>query len=121
MDDHPIEEIPYKDNNFDLTVMINVLDHVQDADLCISNAIRITKPGGIIIIGNELTNKDDLVSVQQEEGEIGHPIKIDHTWLDQHLHERLEPIVYKVLPREAGRDPAHHYGVYIFSGKKIIG
>jgi ubiquinone/menaquinone biosynthesis C-methylase UbiE len=119
-DDHPIEELPFKDDYFDLTVMINVLDHVQNAELCISNAIRITKPGGIIIIGNELSNESDLISMQNAEGEIGHPIKMDHTWLDHHIHDRLEPIVHKILPREAGRDPAHHYGVYVFSGKKAL-
>ena len=64
VDNHPIEEIPFKDNYFNLTVMINVLDHVQDAELSISNTIRITKPGGTIIIGNELTNVDDLESMQ---------------------------------------------------------
>ena len=119
LDDHPTEEIPFKDNYFDLTVMINVLDHVQNAELCISNAIRITKPGGIIMIGNDLTNESDLITTQNMEGEIGHPIKINHNWLDQQILENIEPIIHTVLPREAGRDPANHYGVYILSGKKV--
>jgi hypothetical protein len=31
IDDHPAEELPFADGVFDLTVMINVLDHVRDA------------------------------------------------------------------------------------------
>ena len=46
LDDHPLEDLPYKDNYFDLAVMLNVLDHVQDAKACMRSLIRIVKPGG---------------------------------------------------------------------------
>ena len=52
LDDHPIEELPFADGNFDLTVMINVLDHVRDAQECMRQLTRVTKPGGIVIVGN---------------------------------------------------------------------
>ena len=60
LDDHPLEDLPYRDNYFDLAVMLNVLDHVQDANACMRSLIRIVKPGGIVIIGQDLTNEDDL-------------------------------------------------------------
>src|SRR5437867_9396894 len=45
LDDHPLEELPFADNYFDLSVMINVLDHVRDADQCMKNLIRVTRSG----------------------------------------------------------------------------
>jgi len=60
IDDHPIEKCAFAPDYFDVTVMINVLDHVQDAELCMMNARNIVKPGGILIIGQDLTNEVDM-------------------------------------------------------------
>jgi len=121
IDDHPIEECPFADNYFDLTVMINVLDHVMDAELCITKAIAITKPGGILLIGQDLTNEEDIERKKGEQEDVGHPIKIDHEFLNSFLEKKFEPILYKILPREEGRNPQAHYGTFIFAGRKIGG
>ena len=118
IDDHPIEELPFKENYFDLTVMINVLDHVYDAELCMENAIKITKKGGILIIGQDLTNENDMKNNKKLLKDIGHPIRVDHEWLDSFTKGNFKEMVYKVLTREDGRDEAH-YGTYLFAGKKL--
>jgi SAM-dependent methyltransferase len=123
LDDHPIEECPFAPNYFDLVVLINVLDHVQDAHICINNAINITKPGGILLVGQELSNKDDIEKYNKKYGayggDIGHPIRIGHDWLDAFLNNGFENIIKKILSREIGRDPEIHYGTYIFAGEKL--
>lgn len=119
IDDHPIEEGPFASNYFDLTVMINVLDHVCDATLCVKNAIRITKPAGILIIGQDLTDDDDWEKIANKPEDIGHPIKVNHKWLDDLLLTDFEVIRQKILPRESGRNPKHHYGTYLFAGRKM--
>ena len=63
---HPLEELPFADNYFDLGVMINVLDHVRDAGQCMKNLIRVIKPGGILILGQDLTNEEDLVALKDD-------------------------------------------------------
>lgn len=118
IDDHPIEECPFAQGYFDLTVIINVLDHVQDAQLCVENAISITKPGGFLILGQDLSNEDDIKLITNSEGEIGHPIRVDHAWLDELITERFDPIIHRIMPREESRNPDHHYGTYIFAGRK---
>src|SRR5262245_46053933 len=40
LDEHPVEELPFPAECFDLVVMINVLDHVRDARLAMANIIR---------------------------------------------------------------------------------
>lgn len=118
LDDHPVEECPFASNYFDLVVMTNVLDHVRDADVCMKQAVRITKPGGILIIGQELSDERDAVNMRDDPGQIGHPIRVDHKWMDNHL-AGFEPVLKKMLSREDGRGPAHHYGTYVFAGRKM--
>lgn len=117
LDDHSLEELPFADNYFDLAVMINVLDHVRDANLCMQNLMRVLKPGGFVIIGQDLTNEEDLM--RQPEGlHVGHPITLDEKWFEPHLRGRFDEILYKILPREAGWVEQWHYGTFLFAGMK---
>lgn len=118
LDDHPIEECPFRDDYFDVTVIINVLDHVRDAAVCLEKAIAITKPGGILLLGQDLTNEDDLRNRRDAPGDVGHPITVDHIWIERILGNKFDPLIQRVLPREQGRAPEHHYGTYIFAGRK---
>jgi len=119
LDDHPAEECPYASDYFDLTVLINVLDHVRDAVLCLSQAVRVTRPGGLLIVGQDLTNSDDLNNPEVKE-DIGHPLRLTHDLLDEHLTTVFEPLLYRILPRAEGRNPAAHYGTYLFIGRKRV-
>lgn len=115
LDDHPAEQLPFANGTFDLTIMINVLDHVRDAQLCLESAARIAKEGGLFVFGQDLTDETDLGVVSND---VGHPIMLDHSGLDRVLLPRFDVELKKVLPREEGRNPQAHYGTYIFIGKK---
>lgn len=117
LDDHPAENCPFATDYFDLTVMTNVLDHVRNADAALREAMRITKPGGVLIIGQELSNAEDARIMRRDPGQIGHPIRVDHDWMDARL-SAFEPLRKILLPREDGRGPEHHYATYVFAGKK---
>ncbi len=119
LDDHPLEELPFADNYFDLGVMINVLDHVRDAGQCMKNLIRVIKPGGILILGQDLTNEEDLVALKDDPGAVGHPIKLDAEWFTPFFGKSFAPIIDKVLSRELGRAPDYHCGDLIFAGRKL--
>jgi SAM-dependent methyltransferase len=114
IDDHPIEECPYATGYFDVVVMINVLDHVMNAELCLMNAVRITKSGGYFILGQDLSNEDDLAKFPHD---IGHPIRLSHEDIRPYL-SKFAHIHYKVLPREKGRNPEAHYATLLFAGMK---
>lgn len=118
LDDHPLEDLPYRDDYFDLAVMLNVLDHVQDAASCMKTLNRIVKPGGIVIIGQDLTDEEDLRS-HPDGMRTGHPIVLDEDWFKPHIEKRFAPIMHKVLPRSGGRNPNWHYGTLIFAGTKL--
>jgi SAM-dependent methyltransferase len=119
LDDHPLEEVPYRDDYFDVVVMINVLDHVRDAGACMDNAIRILRPGGFLILGQDLTNEDDLNALSKDPGLVGHPVKLPEEWFRPYLTSNFHPVLDKVLSREDGREPNNHYATLVFSGTKI--
>ncbi len=120
IDDHPAEECPFATCYFDLTVMINVLDHVRDAMQCLDQAMRITKPGGLLVVGQDLTNSGDLSNPAIRD-DVGHPIRLTHEILDEKLLPGFEPVLYRILLRAEGRNPVAHYGTYIFIGQKRQG
>jgi len=117
VDDHPMEQCPFASDFFDLVVLINVLDHVRDASECLRQAVRVTKPGGFLIVGQDLTSEEDL-SIPEVRSDIGHPIKLDHEALDLFLHPTFKPVLYRILSRDEGREPTAHYGTYLFAGTK---
>lgn len=115
LDEHPIEECPFPDRNFDLVILINVLDHVRDAMLCLDVATRITKTGGFLILGQDLTDEKDAARVGEDSA---HPIWLHHEDLDGRLLGSFTPILHELLAREEGRNPGAHYGTYLLIGRK---
>ena len=111
VDDHPAEECPFASNYFDLVVMINVLEHVQDACRCLKHAMRVTSPGGYFVLGNDLDRKLDV-------SDIAHPITVDREWLDNITADGFDRLYYRVLQREECRDPNLQSGTYLFVGRK---
>lgn len=115
---HPMESSPFPDRLFDCVIVINVLDHVHNAEACLKEAIRLTCDRGILILGQDLTNEEDMEKPENM-FDIGHPIRLKHDWLDRILLNEFESLIYKILSREQGRDPNYHYGTYIFAGRRI--
>ncbi len=115
LDDHLCEDVPFADSTFDLTIMINVLDHVRDAEACLASAARITKGDGLFVFGQDLTDDTDPGHAYKD---VGHPIMLDHEEIDGRLLPAFDVQLRKVLPREQGRNPEAHYGTYIFIGRR---
>ncbi len=118
LDDHALEELPFADNYFDLVVMINVLDHVRDARRCMQRLIQVARPGGWVVIGQDLTNDEDIEALSKDPGAVGHPIKLDSEWFSPWLLPYFEPVMHKQLSRKEGRCPEAHYATLLFAGRK---
>ena len=117
LDDHPLEDCPFRAGFFDVCIMINVLDHVRNADLCAERAIDILKPGGYLVFGQDLKELPEG-SWDADAGDVGHPIKLDRAWIEDRLVRHTDVVFQKILPREASRDPTFHTGCYLFAGRK---
>ena len=117
LDDNPLVALPFAVNYFDLAVMINVLDHVEDAQRSMGNLVNIVRPGGLLVLGQDLTDEKDLEALRLDPGAVGHPIKLNAEWFEPFL-KGFQPLVKRVLPRSAGRDPGQHCGTLVFAGRK---
>ena len=121
IDNHPLEEAPFADGYFDATICINVLDHVQDPDICLRQLVRVTKRGGFLIIGQDLTSQEDLIATKAERertGDVGHPHVFPHEVEIVKYLDDFVTIIRKTLKREDGRAPNWHSGTFMYVGRK---
>ncbi len=51
------EDLPFTDDQFDVVSIFNALDHVEDVDASISEACRVVKPGGKILLIVEIDHR----------------------------------------------------------------
>jgi SAM-dependent methyltransferase len=107
-----LEHLSYQDGMMDLVICINVLDHVQDYNLCMKQMDRVLMKGGILVIGQDLSNETDMRNCPESYCDIGHPIKVDMATLGAPLTS-YTPLYQKRLPREQGRNPKAHYSTYL--------
>lgn len=114
-----LEDLPYKDNQMDLIICINVLDHVNDYDKCMQELNRVLNNNGILVLGQDLSNMEDRLQCPESYTDIGHPIKIDHLLIGNTFDSRYQRLFEKILSRDEGRNPKAHYGTYLGILQKV--
>jgi len=114
VDSHPAESCPFKSDYFDLTVMINVLDHTRNPFRCLEEAIRITAPRGYFVFGQDLTGK-----TEKKPANSGHPFYFNHDQLLPILNRFCTPVLSKIISRNEVHDPGMHYGALVYIGQKL--
>ncbi|MBI4707557.1 MAG: class I SAM-dependent methyltransferase [Candidatus Omnitrophica bacterium] len=81
-----VSAMPYKENVFDCVICLSVLEHVDNLDSCISEIIRITRPGGQVIIGIPVDNF--LMSLGFKL--LGYNIRNIHKWKHRHIIDAIQ-------------------------------
>lgn len=113
VDFHPAENCPFRTGFFDCTIFINVLDHVLDAKKCLEEALRITKPGGFFVFGQDLTGPDDA-----RPDNPGHPFFMTCEQIEPILDSACDRVFRCVVERGAMSEPDMHYGALAYIGRK---
>jgi SAM-dependent methyltransferase len=100
---------------FDLVVMINVLEHCQDAQAVLERIDRILAPGGWLVFHDKLYDADRVRRLVEVLYDAGHPLRVDRTVVESFLERRFEPLMRRVhgphrVPRRAAelRRALHH-------------
>lgn len=105
------EEIPFKDNFFDVVILINVLDHVEDPIKVFSEAKRVMKDKGIFHFENYIYQKRFIQmakfqgkikeKITKEPFNIHHPYMFTANDLRVLLKKKFE-IDYEEIARDIG-------------------
>ena len=87
------ETIPVKEQ-YDLVVMINVIEHCYDVELLFHNILTIVPPGGYFIFEDKYYDHQRVLSTLKNGYDAAHPLKVDRNVIDQFLSANFE-VVYK--------------------------
>jgi SAM-dependent methyltransferase len=97
--------LPFEVGEFDLAGCLRVLHHVRRPELVISELARVTRPGGRILVVDQLGDADPLRAIQIDRFE--HARDATHTRLlpDGDIRSLLEANDLVVLRNEVVREP----------------
>jgi 2-polyprenyl-3-methyl-5-hydroxy-6-metoxy-1,4-benzoquinol methylase len=93
--------LPYADASVDACMMLELLEHVQDWESCVKEAVRVVKPGGVLY----LSTTNALCPQQQE---FNLPM---YSWYPRALKKHYEKLSVTTRPELANhaRYPAVHW------------
>jgi SAM-dependent methyltransferase len=105
------------DLQFDFVVMINVLEHCQDAAKVFEKVLELLSPGGIFVFADVKYEAKKVLQISSITYDAGHPLKVDHSIIDQFLDKQFD-----ILMRAEYRQEMKFRGVYdetYFIGKRL--
>ncbi len=96
--------LPYEDGSMDVCMMAELLEHVQDWESCVNEAVRVLAPGGVLY----LSTTNALCPKQQE---FNLPL---YSWYPAALKKHVERLSVTTRPELANyaRYPAVHWFTY---------
>ena len=99
----PAESLPYEDGFFDLTFLNEVIEHVDDDRRSIREAVRVTKPGGCVVVfaPNRLFPFETHGAYFRGTYHFGNIPVVN--WLPNPLRNRFAPHVRAYMPRAIRR------------------
>ena len=59
-------ELPFEYGSFDVAACVRVLHHVRRPELAVSELARVTRPGGRVLVADQLGSVDPLRSLEQD-------------------------------------------------------
>ncbi|MFO1353049.1 MAG: methyltransferase domain-containing protein [Gammaproteobacteria bacterium] len=115
----PFEEMPAREP-YDLTVMINVLEHCFDAPKIFARLLELSRPGAVLVFHDKLFRAHAVERQAARRFDAGHPLRVDATLLRAFLFDHYRPLHERYVEVEdgyAGVDLSEQ-GIY-FIGERI--
>ena len=76
-------EEPFGNNQFDLVVMINVLEHCLDAFKVLTNLVEGTRNGGLVVFSDKIFDVNALRDGLSRVYDAAHPLRISYGLIDE--------------------------------------
>lgn len=96
-------KFPYKDNYFDVVYSNQVIEHLLNKDLLLSESYRVLKPGGLFIVSTEnIASVDNIVSLV-----LGQEPVCQHTGYKYHTNSFLSGYFMHEMDKKVGNTFGH--------------
>jgi SAM-dependent methyltransferase len=102
------ETISLRDQ-YDLVIMINVIEHCYDVELVFQNILKIVQKDGYFIFEDKYYDYENILSTIKNSYDTAHPLKVDRKVVEQFLKENFE-VIYKRIQTNT----------MIFEGENIL-
>lgn len=83
-----IEECPPV-GRFELVVMINVIEHCQDADAVFRKILELSQPGTVFVLGDILYDPLTVRERMRRLYDVGHPLRVGPEYVERFLDEHF--------------------------------
>jgi SAM-dependent methyltransferase len=77
---------------FDLVVMVNVLEHCQDAEAVLAKIVELLEPGGVLVYHDRMYRAADLQRLMTVLYDAGHPLRVDQSVIEEFLTRHFEAL-----------------------------
>ncbi len=116
----PIEDMPIQ-RQFDLIVMINVIEHCMDIERILENILKIAAPNALFVYHDKYYDHQVVAQmVQGHHYDAGHPLMVDHSVIDEFLGKHFQTLFRKIAhdPSDVG-SATPEYERLFFIGKRL--
>lgn len=96
-------QLPFAYGEFDIVGCLRLLHHVRRPELVVSELARVTRPGGRILVADELGHSDPLASTELDRFERARDVSHQRLLPDQDVRALLEANDLVVLSNEIVR------------------
>ena len=105
LDQVDAKELGYEDGMFDMVMSNSIVHHIHEPDKCVSEMLRVLKPGGAIFV-RDLMRPDDMKTLESlVETYAGEETEYSQQLFHQSLHAALTLDEIQQLVADCGGDP----------------
>lgn len=87
----PIEHMP-TDRQYDLTILINVIEHCYEIQEIFTRILAIMKPGAVLVFHDVLYDHEKVKQSLRTHYDAAHPLQIDRQIVNRFLLDNFKPI-----------------------------
>ncbi len=81
-------------HQFDLVVMINVIEHCQDVNAIFNKILQIIPQGGTFVFHDVLYDASEVSQTLSVSYDAGHPLRVDQALVHRFLEDHFEPSMH---------------------------
>jgi len=114
----PIEQMPLE-HQFDLVVMINVIEHCYDIQAIFNTLKTITRPGGYLVFHDKYYAHSEIALGMRTLYDAGHPLRVAGSLIDEFLEQDYVTKFRKIITQNYYFEGDRSYQGLYFIGQAI--